>query len=153
VPDPQPVLLETWRGVLAWGREECPGLPVVAGGRSMGGRMASLAAAEGSIDPAGLVFYAYPLHPPGREDRLRFEHLPRVRVPMLFVSGTRDSMARSDLLEDAVARLGAVASLVWLDGADHGYAVPRRSGFTREALLAHVARETAAWYERELAIR
>lgn len=126
VPDPPPVLLRTWGAALLRGREVAGALPLIAGGKSLGGRMASvLAANEGTTFPAAaLVFFGYPLHPPGRPERLRDAHLAEVRTPMLFIQGTRDALARFDLLEAVVARLGALARLHVVPGADHSFRVP-----------------------------
>jgi uncharacterized protein len=91
---------------------------LVLGGRSMGGRMCSMAVAEG-LPAAGLVLLAYPLHPPGRPEKLRVEHLPDVRVPCLFVSGTKDPFARPDELEAATARVGGPVTHHWVEGGGH----------------------------------
>jgi hypothetical protein len=100
--------------------------PLILGGRSMGGRIASQIAADSPPSAlAGLVFLAYPLHPPGRPDKLRDAHLPRIQVPMLFLSGTRDTFARQDLLESSLARLPR-AQIFWIEGADHSFKVPGR---------------------------
>ena len=137
--------------VLQWAREqpEARGLPLFAGGRSMGGRMASMAAADHgpqtSFAPAGLVFFAYPLHPPGRHDRLRTEHLARISAPMLFLSGTRDSMAEPELMESAIRGLQRAATLYWLQHADHSYKVLKRSGRTFDDVLQEAAEKFTDW--------
>lgn len=124
-PDRQPALIACWRAVADWTRERVGPRKLFVGGRSMGGRMASYLVAEGY--PAdGLVLLAYPLHPPGKPERQRKDHLPGIRVPMLFVSGTRDSFARLDLLEPVVQSVGAELHLV--EGADHGFKVPKKLG-------------------------
>lgn len=127
VPDPPPVLLETWDAIIREAARRGGGLPLVAGGKSMGGRMASmLAADQGPEFPAkALVFFGYPLHPPGRPDRLRDAHLPRIRVPMIFIQGSRDALARLDLIEALVERLHPLAYLHVVDGGDHSF---RRKG-------------------------
>ena len=122
-PDRPPVLLEAWRHAFAEGVSHAGGRPVLAGGKSMGGRIASMAAAE-SMPAAGLVFLGYPLHPPGRPDRIRDQHLDAVPVPMLFLQGTRDAFARPDLLAAVLARLGARAQHVPVEGGDHSFRVP-----------------------------
>jgi uncharacterized protein len=91
---------------------------IVLGGRSMGGRMCSMAVAEG-LPAAGLVLLSYPLHPPGRPDRLRTEHFGALEVPCLFVSGTRDAFGSSDELEAATAAIPGPVSRVWLEGGGH----------------------------------
>lgn len=126
VPDPPPVLLGTWRAAVERLRDLADGLPLVVAGKSLGGRMASmLAAQEGAAFPAAaLVLFGYPLHPPGKVDRLRDAHLGSVRVPMLFLQGTRDPLARLDLIERAVETLGPLARLHVVPGADHSFRVP-----------------------------
>jgi predicted alpha/beta-hydrolase family hydrolase len=123
-PDPEKVLRETWAA--AFERAGDLGEPLWAGGKSMGGRYASMTTADGEIEPAGLVFVGYPLHPPGKPDRLRDEHLGRIQVPMLFLQGTADPFARWDLLEKVIARLGKRATLHPIDGGDHSFRVRGR---------------------------
>lgn len=151
-PDREPVLVETWIEVLGWAREreETRELRILAGGRSMGGRMASVAAARHPerFRPAGLVFLAYPLHPPRRHDRLRAEHLRAIEVPMLFISGTRDTLCDVDLLKTALEPLGDRADLVLLEGADHGFHVLKRSGRTDEDVQREAARAAENWWEK-----
>ncbi|HET9233423.1 MAG TPA: alpha/beta family hydrolase [Candidatus Eisenbacteria bacterium] len=111
--------------------------------------MASLAAAkaEESFRPDGLVFFAYPLHPPGQPHRLRTQHLDRIRPPMLFLSGTRDNFLSVESMEEAVRALPS-ATLRWLDGADHGFHVLKRSGRTDEDILAEAIQDLGAWFDR-----
>lgn len=114
-PDRPPVLLAAVREVLAG----VPGdEPLVIGGRSMGGRMCSMAVADG-LPAAGLVLIAYPLHPPGKPERLRVEHFPRLEVPCLFISGTRDPFGTPAELEAHTATIPGPVTHVWLDGARH----------------------------------
>jgi predicted alpha/beta-hydrolase family hydrolase len=122
-PDRPPVLLDAWRGAFAEGGSRAAGRRVFAGGKSMGGRIASMAAAEG-MPAAGLVFLGYPLHPPGRPEKIRDAHLPDVPVPMLFLQGSRDTFARPDLLAGVLARLGPRAQHVEVAGGDHSFRVP-----------------------------
>jgi uncharacterized protein len=120
VPDRAPVLVAAIReeaAVLA-AQARCRPQQVVLGGRSMGGRMCSMAVAEG-LAAAGLVLLSYPLHPPGRPDRLRTEHLPAIDVPCLFVAGTRDPFGSPDEVEAATAAIPGPVTHVWLDGAGH----------------------------------
>jgi hypothetical protein len=136
-PDPTPTLLACHRAVAAEVRAGSGSEPVLAG-RSMGGRMASILAAGG--EPClGLVLFAYPLHPAGRPDRLRVEHLAEVAVPMLFFQGDRDALARSDLFD---AHLRPLGDVVDVPGADHSF---RIKGTTREEVNATLAAETAHW--------
>jgi predicted alpha/beta-hydrolase family hydrolase len=126
IPDRPDVLEATTRAVGAMARERLGARKVVLGGKSMGGRIASQAVAHGT--PAdGLVFLGYPLHPPGKTEQLRTAHFGDVRVPMLFVQGTRDAFARWDLLEALVSSLGDRARLFRLEGGDHSFKVTRRT--------------------------
>jgi predicted alpha/beta-hydrolase family hydrolase len=122
-PDRPPVLIDAWRDAFADGVSRAGGRRVFAGGKSMGGRIASMAAAEG-MPAAGLVFLGYPLHPPGRPEKIRDAHLPDVPVPMLFLQGSRDTFARPDLLAGVLARLGPRAQHVEVAGGDHSFRVP-----------------------------
>jgi hypothetical protein len=100
-----------------------PGEPVWASGKSFGGRMASMAVADG-MSAAGLVYLGYPLHPPGRPDKARDEHLPGITVPMLFLQGRNDPFAiPNDQLDEVVARIGPTATLEWIDNANHSFEV------------------------------
>jgi uncharacterized protein len=137
-PDRAPVLEQTWRAVAAWARPRAGRL--VLGGKSMGGRYASIIAAKGEPCDA-LVFLGYPLHPAGRPEKLRDEHLPRVPAPMLFVQGTRDPLCRLDLLEPVLARVGPRARLFVVDGGDHSLDVLKSSGRTKADVLAGVLAE------------
>ena len=110
--------------------------------------MATLAASkakENGFDPDGLILFAYPLHPPGKLDSLRDAHLPAITSPMLFLSGTRDSMAQVPLMEKTAKRLGKRARLCWVEGADHGFKVLKRSGRTQAQATAEAAAEAGRW--------
>src|SRR5262249_4101956 len=123
-PDPEPILLATVRAAVAMGGTEARGLPVIAGGKSMGGRMTSRAAAEAPLEGvAGVASLGFPLHPPGRPGVSRADHLARVAIPMLFLQGTRDTLADLDLLRPVLERLGARATLRVIEHADHGFHV------------------------------
>jgi hypothetical protein len=141
-PDRPPVLVEAWNAAFAEGVAGARGRPVFAGGKSMGGRIASMAAAEG-MPAAGLVFLGYPLHPPGRPDKIRDAHLDAVAAPMLFLQGSRDTFARPDLLAAVIARLGPRAEYVEVVGGDHSFRVPggSRDGAVNGASLAAPAAE------------
>jgi uncharacterized protein len=122
-PDRPPVLIAAVREGAA-ALSERTGLPperLVLGGRSLGGRMCSMAVAEG-LPALALVLVSYPLHPPGRPENLRTEHLPRLDVPCLFVSGTRDAFAKPEELEAATSLVPGPVTHVWLEGGDHGLA-------------------------------
>jgi uncharacterized protein len=120
-PDREPLLREAWSAAFARGREI--GEPAWAGGKSMGGRIASMMVADGDLEAAGLVFVGYPLHAPGKPDRLRDEHLDAITVPMLWLQGTADPFSRWDLLEGVVGRLGERATLHRVEGGDHSFRV------------------------------
>lgn len=126
-----------------------PGLPVLAGGKSFGGRMSSTAAAEGMLAEAhGLVFFGFPLHPPKRPGTKRAEHLRKVRQPMLFLQGTRDELADLGLLRPIREELGARATLQVIEGADHSFHLLKKSGKTDAEVLRELAETTAAWARR-----
>lgn len=134
-PDKQPTLVATWRSVADWVRSETRPKRLFLGGRSMGGRMASYLVADG-YPCEGLFFLAYPLHPPGKPEKLRKDHLPSIEVPILFVSGTRDTFAQLPLLQPVVDELEATLHLI--EGADHGFRVPKKLGRSAEAVSAEV---------------
>lgn len=144
--DPQPVLLATVRAAIAAASTSFPGLPVFAGGKSMGGRMTSLAAAEER--PAGvngLIFFGFPLHPAGRPSTDRAEHLARVELPLLFLQGTRDALAGLALLEPVCSSLGPRATLHVVEDADHGFHVRKKSGRTDDQVIEALADTASAW--------
>ncbi|WP_457962322.1 dienelactone hydrolase family protein [Arthrobacter sp. D1-29] len=121
-PDRPPAAIAAWRAALDAARSRSDGEPVWAAGKSFGGRMASMAVAEG-MDTKGLVYLGYPLHPPGKPEKLRDEHLYGLELPMLFLQGTRDTFATPELLEGVAARIGPGATLEWVEGGDHSFAV------------------------------
>lgn len=143
-PDPAGVLEETVARVAAYARHDLRAKKVVLGGRSMGGRMASQAVAKG-LACDGLAFLAYPLHPPGQEAKLRDAHLGEIRVPMLFLQGTRDEFARLDLLKATVERLGPAAQLVLFEDADHSFKTPRGAAMNSRQTEAAVFAQFAKW--------
>jgi predicted alpha/beta-hydrolase family hydrolase len=121
-------------------------LPLLAGGHSFGGRMTSTAASEQPIDGVrGLVFFSFPLHQPGKPATKRAEHLDLVNVPMLFLSGTRDELARMKLLQPVCEKLGERATLHLLDTADHGYKILKRSRKGDDDVFAEMARAVRNW--------
>jgi predicted alpha/beta-hydrolase family hydrolase len=120
--DPMPVLKDAFLKVISSRR-------VIIGGRSMGGRVASMLAAEG-LDCAGLLLAAYPLHPAGQPEKLRDAHLPQIRCPVLCLNGTRDALCRRDLMERALRTVTAPWTMHWIEGADHSFHVLRSSGRT-----------------------
>jgi predicted alpha/beta-hydrolase family hydrolase len=122
---------------------------LVLGGRSMGGRYCSLAVGddEEPVPARGLLLLGYPLHAAGKPDRPRVEHFPRLRVPCLFVSGTRDSLASQDALTAAVKAIKGPVTMHWLESADHGYRPKKSSGRTVEDVAAEVARVAVEWVQ------
>jgi len=144
--DRAPVAIDAWRAAMDAATERSAGTPVWASGKSFGGRMASMAVAEG-MPAAGLVFLGYPLHPPGKPERIRDEHLDAIEVPMLFLQGTRDPFASIDLLNGVVERLRPRASIEWLHDADHSFNVrgmkrsPREAGASLAGTVATFMRE------------
>jgi predicted alpha/beta-hydrolase family hydrolase len=143
LPDRPPALEDTVAAAVARARE-MGATKVVAGGRSMGGRMASMAAASG-LPVDGLLLVAYPLHPPGAFDKQRVAHLPAIRVPTLFVHGTRDEFARADLFSAAVATMGGRATVHTVDGGDHSFALPRGSGRPVREVRAGIVEAVEHW--------
>jgi predicted alpha/beta-hydrolase family hydrolase len=128
-------------------RAKLPPERLVLGGRSMGGRYCSLVvgSATDPLPALGLLFLAYPLHAAGRADQPRVEHFPRLTVPVLFASGTRDSMAAKPSLIRAARRIAGPVTFHWIDTADHGYRPLKSSGRTADEVLAEVAEVSADW--------
>lgn len=147
-PDPPKLAQATVRAAVAEAARAMPGLPLIAGGKSFGGRMTSQAQAATPLSGVrGLAFLGFPLHPAGRPSHERGKHLFDVRIPMLFVQGTRDTLASLAELEPLCAALGPRATLKLCDDADHSFHVPRRSGRTNEQALAEVLDALAAWID------
>lgn len=146
-PDPEPILLATVRAAVAAGRDAAGGLPVLAGGKSMGGRMTSRAAAAEPLEGvAGLVFLGFPLHPAGQPGVKRADHLASVAIPMLFLQGTRDALADLGLLRPVLNRLGERATLRVIEGADHMFHVQKRTGRTDDEVLAELVSAVNEWW-------
>jgi len=143
-PDPMPDLIACVDAVAAHVRTALAPRLLILGGRSMGGRAASMLVANG---PAcdGLLLLAYPLHPPGRPGQLRVDHLGRIRVPVLCLNGTRDLFCTPALMERALATFDPSWRMHWLEGADHSFHVLKRSGRTDDDVLLEAAREAATW--------
>ena len=145
-PDPADICERTVAAVVDHARTALGATKVVVGGRSFGGRMASQAAANGLVCD-GVAFLAYPLHPPGQETKLRDAHLSSIRVPMLFLQGTRDEFARLDLLQATVERLGAIAELALFEDADHSFKTRRGAAMNSKQTEAAVFARLAQWLE------
>jgi len=148
-PDRSPVLLDTVRVAVETSLKRFGGMPLFAGGKSMGGRMSSRAMAEGGLDVTGLTFFGFPLHPAGAPEKAdeRAAHLRKVNVPMLFLQGERDRLAELGRLRALCASLGPRARLEIIPEADHGFHVPKRSGRTDREVIAHLAHLTRRWME------
>jgi hypothetical protein len=146
VPDKQPLLTATVAAAVATAAKLAPGLPLFAGGKSMGGRMTSLAASEQKLEAVrGLIFFGFPLHPPKRPSTKRAQHLQLVKQPMLFLQGTRDDLADLTLLRPICESLGPQTTLHVIDGADHSFHVLKRSGKTDSQVLAELSSTVKAW--------
>jgi hypothetical protein len=143
-PDPMPVLEAAFAAVASRARDELRPARLVMGGRSMGGRVASMLAADGFACD-GLLLLAYPLHPDGQPEKLRDAHLARIGVPVLCLNGTRDALCCRDLMQPIAERLGACWTIHWLDGADHSFHVLKSSGRTDRDVLADVAGAADRW--------
>ena len=136
------------RAAVAEAARRFAGLPLFAGGKSFGGRMSSQAQAQAPLeDVRGLAFLGFPLHAAGRPSAERAAHLDRVKIPMLFLQGSRDDLAHLELLEPAIASLGARATLVVLADADHAFHVPARSGRKDDDVLAEALDALARWID------
>jgi len=146
--DPPQLCHATVRAAVAEGARLAPELPLIAGGRSFGGRMTSQAQSLAPLPGVrGLAFLGFPLHPAGRPADTRAEHLTRVQIPMLFLQGTRDALAERSLLEALLTRLGPRASLCWLDEADHSFHVAARSGRNEAQVRSTLCAALYTWME------
>jgi predicted alpha/beta-hydrolase family hydrolase len=145
-PDAGALLQSTVRSAIEYASGLAGGLPLVAGGKSLGGRMTSLAASTASLPGvSGIVFLGFPLHAAGRPGVKRAAHLSEVEPPMLFVQGTRDRLANLELLREVCGRLGDRASLYVVEGGDHSFEVLKRSGRTRHEVLDEVVLAVVRW--------
>ena len=145
-PDTPKVAHAAVRAAVAEAARRLPGVPLFAGGKSFGGRMTSQAQALAPLpDVRGIAFLGFPLHPAGQPSDDRAKHLEDVRVPMLFLQGTRDELAELALLRPVVASLGDRAALEVIDGADHSFHVPAKSGRTDAQVRSDVLDRLAAW--------
>ncbi|MBC7671543.1 MAG: dienelactone hydrolase family protein [Polaromonas sp.] len=144
-PDAMPKLMDTVRAVIERTRLELASpRPLVIGGRSMGGRAASMLAADG-FDADGLLLLAYPLHPAGQPEKLRDAHLPRITMPVLAFSGTRDALCTRELMEQTLTSVVAPWEMHWIDGADHSFHVLKSSGTTDVAVMADIGAMSGRW--------
>ncbi|HEV8176485.1 MAG TPA: alpha/beta family hydrolase [Gemmatimonadales bacterium] len=144
-PDSPATAEATVRAAVLKAAELAPDLPLIAGGKSFGGRMTSGAAASSLPGVRGLAFLGFPLHPPGRAGTRRADHLVRVELPMLFLQGTRDQFAQTDLITGVCQRLGSRATLHPVEGGDHSFGVPKSSGRTAAGVLDELADTLVQW--------
>jgi predicted alpha/beta-hydrolase family hydrolase len=149
VPDHPPVLTATIQAAVQAASKAAPNLPLFAGGKSLGGRMTSLAASEGRLDNVrGLVFFGFPLHPPNQPGTKRAGHLREVKLPMLFLQGTRDALGDLKLLRPILAKLGTQATLHVVEGADHSFHVLKSSGRIDKDVLKESAQSASDWMKK-----
>ena len=146
-PDPMPRLKECVAAVVSRTRDELHPKTLIIGGRSMGGRAASMLAAEG-FESDGLLLLAYPLHPAGQPEKLRDAHLPLIRVPVICFNGTRDPLCRKDLMQAALKTVTTDWQMRWLEGADHSFHVLKSSGRTDSEVLIEIGNFAEAWVSR-----
>lgn len=145
-PDPPPIAHAAVRAAVAAAAGHCAGLPLIAGGKSFGGRMTSQAQAKSPLDGVnGLAFFGFPLHAAGKPSAERAAHLSDVKIPMLFLQGTRDALAEVSLLEPVVKGLGKRATLHLTEAADHSFHVPKASGRNDREVLAEILDAFVAW--------
>ncbi|MBB6096057.1 hypothetical protein HNQ60_004948 [Povalibacter uvarum] len=147
-PDPPPLCHATVRAAVQAARERMPSMPLIAGGRSFGGRMTSQAQAIAPLaNVRGLVFLGFPLHPAGKPGIERAQHLADIAIPMLFVQGTNDDLASLDLLQPIIGRLVPRATLHILQDADHSFHVPARSGRKDAQVREEAQQAVASWLQ------
>ena len=151
-PDRQEVLVDTWQNVHGFLRDHSGYSPnaVVVGGKSLGGRVASQMVAEGLLPADGLILLGYPLHPPGKKEKVRDSHLYRINIPMLFFAGTRDSLCDLGLLRGVLARLTAHWQLETIEGGDHSFRVPKSAGLTEKEIHQRITEKTNRWLQLTL---
>ena len=148
VPDAPAVLMATVVAAVRAAAEAAPDLPLLAGGKSMGGRMTSQAAAQRPLEGVrGLVFFGFPLHPPNQPGTKRADHLAKIAMPMLFLQGTRDTFADLELWRPVCTKLGSRATLHVIETADHSFHVLKKSGRGDPEVLRELAEEAASWAE------
>ena len=147
-PDPPALAQATVRAAAAEAARACAGLPLIAGGKSFGGRMTSQAQAKAPLDGVkGLAFFGFPLHPAGKPSADRATHLAEVKIPMLFLQGTRDTLAEISLLQPVVKGLGSRTTLHLAEGADHSFHVLKSSGRNDREVLSEILDAFATWVD------
>jgi predicted alpha/beta-hydrolase family hydrolase len=152
IPDPPSRLEGCYRAVIeaALKHKKLKGNRLVIGGKSMGGRIASQVAAQNTGDIDGLVFLGYPLHPPGRPEKLRSEHLPKIKAPMLFVQGARDAFGTKEEIAGTIKKLKLPATLYAVQGGDHSLKVPKKANTSQENVYNDVMDQIVAWLSTTL---
>jgi predicted alpha/beta-hydrolase family hydrolase len=146
-PDRMPVLQKTVEAVVARAREELRPRRLIIGGRSMGGRAASMLASRG-FDADGLLLLAYPLHPAGKPEQLRDAHLPAIEMPVLCINGTRDALCTRELMERVLQRVGPNWTMHWVESADHSFHVLKASGRTDGQVMEEIGDVSGGWLAR-----
>ena len=150
-PDPPAIAQATVRAAVAEAARRLPGVPLIAGGKSFGGRMTSQAQAEAPLPGvSGLVFFGFPLHPPGKPGDGRGQHLLDVEIPLLFLQGSRDEFAQTQLLQPLVQRLGGRATLHLIEGANHSFRVSGRGAVGDVEVRSELLGTMLRWLERIL---
>jgi uncharacterized protein len=145
-PDPPNILTATVKSAVETASKKLKGVKIIAGGKSLGGRMTSTAASKESLpNVEGIVFFGFPLHAPGKPSSERAEHLFKVTVPMLFLQGTRDKLADLNLLKPVCKKLNGRAEFHIIEGADHSFHVLKSSGKTDEQVIEELAETTSKW--------
>jgi predicted alpha/beta-hydrolase family hydrolase len=148
-PDPPAILTSTVRSAVAVANKHAKGLPLFAGGKSLGGRMTSLAAATESLEQVrGLVFLGFPLHAAGRPSSDRGQHLAGIKLPMLFLQGSRDPLADLEVLKPLCSRLGKRAEMLIVEGGDHSFHMLKSSGRSDDEVLENVALKISSWIDQ-----
>jgi len=150
-PDRQNVLERTWTAAYEYLQEKTEFISggIVAAGKSMGGRIASQLASEGRLSVDRLIYLGYPLHPPGKKDRLRDAHLYLISIPMLFFAGTRDSLCDLDRLRSVLSDIAAPWELEIIEGGDHSFKTPRSSGLDHKLIYDRIVKKSIAWMAAE----
>ncbi len=149
VPDTKSVCIAAISAAVEKASKLCPKIPIFAGGKSFGGRMTSTAASEGLLENVkGIVFFGYPLHPPGKPSNERAVHLYKVNIPMLFLQGSRDALATLDLLKPVIKKLSKDAELFLIEGADHSFHCPKEYGLKDGEVVEMICKEVKRWIEK-----
>lgn len=151
-PDSQERLVQAWQAAFDFvkSHSQFGTARIVAAGKSMGGRIASQMAADGLLPAKALVFLGYPLHPPGKRDQLRDAHLYRITIPMLFFTGTRDSLCDIDLLRNVLNRMKASWELETIEGGDHSFVLPKSFETSEQDVYEMILQRTIAWLNQAI---